>query len=131
MYISISLVIFYRRRLVSASPPRRKGNRVGRTTATNKRQVSPPITTKKACGPAKALTVTSSRSSSQGSLCRVDFEFSDLESELVDDDDNDDHVPRPSPSDESISVHSSIEKSRKLGKLYKFIIFYCDCLSLQ
>ena len=84
------------------------------------REVSPPISTRKARVPAKALTISSSRSSSQGSLCRVDFEFSDLESELVDDDD--DHVPHPSPSDESISVHSSIEKSRKLGKLYKFIL---------
>ena len=111
--------------------PQRKGNRVGRRTPSdvNKhREVSPPISTRKACVPAKALTVSSSRSSSQGSLCRADFEFSDLESELVDDD----HVPPPPPSDDSVSILSSIEKSRKLGKLYiVVIIFYCDCLSLH
>ena len=89
------------------------------------REVSPPISTRKARVPAKVLTVSSSRSSSRGSLCRADF--SDLESELVDND----HVPSPPPSDDSVSIHSSIEKSRKLGKLYIVIIFYCDCLSLQ
>ena len=100
-------------------PPRRNRKSVGRTKTTNRRKLSPPITTgRKVRAPPKALT-TSSRSSSQGSqasLCRVDYEFSDLESELVDDDD---HVPPPSPSrsDQSLSVHSSIEKSRKLGKL--------------
>ena len=119
-YISISLDIFYRRRLVSVSPPppppRRENCVDRRITDVNKhREVSPLISSRKSRVRAKQLTESSSRSSSRASWCRADFEFSDLESELV----HDDHVP--SPPLHLMSIHSSIEKTRKLGKLYFFL----------
>ena len=73
---------------------------------------------------AKKLTPSpspsSSRSSSRASLCRASLEFSDLESDVIDKDHG------PPPSDDTVSIHSSIEKNRRLGKLYICIVVICD-----